>query len=261
MSKTVIITGASSGIGKACAARFQKEGYQVIDFSRRAKTEGGITGIPTDVTDEAGVIASVGQVVTLYGKIDALVCCAGFGISGAIECTKSSDAKAQMEVNLFGTDNCVRAVLPYMREQKSGHIVLISSVAGVIPIPFQAWYSMSKAAIISYAGALRNEVRPFKIKVCAVLPGDIKTGFTAARQKNEAGDDIYRGKIKKAVAQMEHDEQHGMSPDTVAEVVYQQATKRSPKPTVIVGFTYKLLGALIKFLPIRLSNWLVGKLY
>ena len=259
--KTVVITGASSGIGLATAKLFVEKGWQVYNLSRRVPNQAGIRSISTDVTDEASVQAAFAQILEESGSVDALVCCAGFGISGAIEFTGPKEAKAQMEVNLFGTDNCVRTVIPSMRKAGGGHIVLVSSVAGIIPIPFQAWYSVSKASIVSYAGALRNELRPFRIKVGAVLPGDIKTGFTSARRKNETGDDIYQGKIHKAVAQMEHDEQNGMPPAAVAKVIYRQATARSPKPTKIVGTSYQLLGGLIKFLPIRLSNWLVGKLY
>ncbi len=260
-SKTVVITGSTSGIGRAAAERFLAEGYTVCGISRHAADEGEIRGYAADVTDEAAVRDAFARILKDVGRIDVLVCCAGSGISGAIEFTRSADAHAQMEVNLFGTDNCVRAVIPHMRERRSGRIILISSVAGIIPIPFQAWYSMSKAALISYTGALRNELRPFRIRVCSILPGDIATGFTAARSKSEAGDDVYRGKIRKAVARMEHDETNGMPPSAVADEIFRQASKRRPKPTVVVGTSYKLLAALIKFLPIRLSNWLVGKLY
>ena len=260
-SKTVVITGSTSGIGKAVAALFASKGYRVCGISRHAADEGAIHGYAADVTDEEAVRRVFARIQKDCGPVDILVCCAGFGISGAIEFTKAADAHAQMEVNLFGVDNCVRAVLPAMRERRAGKILVISSVAGIIPIPFQAWYSMSKAALISYTGALRNELRPFGVKVCAILPGDIATGFTAAREKSEEGDDIYKGKIKKAVAQMEHDETHGMPPEAVAAEILRQAEKRSPKPTVVVGFTYKALSLLIKLLPIRFSNWLVGKLY
>ena len=259
--KTVVITGATSGIGRAAAKLFASAGYQVCGISRHAEDDGSIRGYAADVTDEEAVKETFAKIVRDCGLVDILVCCAGSGISGAIEFTRSEDARAQMEVNLFGADNCVRAVLPSMRERRAGRILLISSVAGIIPIPFQAWYSMSKSALISYAGALRNEVRPFRVKVCAILPGDIATGFTAARKKSEEGDDLYGGRIHKAVAQMEHDEQNGMPPEAVAAEILRQAEKRSPKPTVVVGAQYKGLSLLIKLLPIRFSNWLVGKLY
>ena len=132
--------------------------------------------------------AAVDEVMARAGRIDILVCNAGFGISGAAELTSSADAHAQLELNLFGMDNSVKAVLPHMRATGGGRIVCMSSIAGILPIPFQLWYSVSKAAIDAYVLALQNEVRPFNISVCAVLPGDIKSGFTGARRKTmEAG--------------------------------------------------------------------------
>ena len=132
--------------------------------------------------------------------------------SGAAELTSSADAHAQLELNLFGMDNSVRAVLPQMRAQGGGRIVCMSSIAGILPIPFQLWYSVSKAAIDAYVLALQNEVRPFNISVCAVLPGDIRSGFTGARRKTvEEG--AYAGRVARSVAKMEHDEETGMSPE------------------------------------------------
>lgn len=124
------------------------------------------------------------RVVQAEGRIDLLICCAGYGISGAAEMTDPQDAHRQLDVNLYGMDAVVRAVVPQMRKQETGRIVLISSVAGMLPIPFQLWYSVSKAAINAYTLALQNELKPFGISVCAVLPGDISTGFTAARKKS-----------------------------------------------------------------------------
>ena len=160
------------------------------------------------------------------GRIDILINNAGFGISGAMEFTESADAHRLMEVNLFGMDNMIRAVLPHMREARRGRIVNISSVAGVFAIPFQAWYSISKAAVRSLTMALANEVAPYGVQVTSVLPGDIQTGFTAAREKSAAGDDAYGGRISRSVQRMEHDEQTGMSPAVAAKTVARVATKR-----------------------------------
>ena len=118
---------------------------------------------------------------------------AGFGISGAIEFTPIEQAKRQLDVNFFGMVNMNHAVIPVMRKQGFGRIVNLSSVAGAIAIPFQAFYSASKAAINSYTMALANEIKPFGVTVCCVQPGDIQTGFTAARQKIVIGDDITAG--------------------------------------------------------------------
>ena len=195
------------------------------------------------------------------GDLDILVNCAGFGISGAVEFTQLEDAKKQLDVNFFGTVNMTKSVLTFMRKRGNGHIVNISSVAAPAAIPFQAYYSATKAAINAYTAALANEVRPFGITVTAVQPGDIATGFTAAREKSVAGDREYMGRISKSVAKMEHDEQNGMKPETAGAYVAKVACKKHPKPVYTIGFDYKTICVLLKLLPSRLSNWLIGKLY
>ena len=214
-----------------------------------------------DVTDESAVRAAVSFVLEREGHIDAVVNCAGFGISGAVEFTELADAKAQMNVNFFGLVNVNRAVLPAMRQAGRGRIVNISSVAAVAHIPFQTFYSASKAAIESYTCALANEVRPFGITVTAVQPGDIRTGFTDARRKNAAGDEEYGGRISRSVAGMEKDERGGMSPEIAGKYIAKVTLKRRVKPISAIGLGYKCLSMLCKVLPCALRNWIVGLLY
>ena len=260
MSKTAIVTGASSGIGRAVAAALAAEGCRVYDLSRSDKPQDGVVHIPCDVTDEESVRAAVSR-VTADGDADILVNCAGMGISGAVEFTRPEDSRRQMDVNLHGTDRVVRAVLPHMRARGSGRIVLISSVAAVTPIPFQTWYSVSKAAINSYAMALANEVRPYGIGVSVVMPGDIRTGFTAARRKSAEGDAEYGGRIERSVSKMEHDEQNGLDPAYAAKVIVKAALSRHAKPFRSTGFVYSLLCTLTKLLPARLSQWVLYRMY
>lgn len=221
----------------------------------------GVTHLAADVTDEAAVRKAVHTVLEREGHIDIVVNCAGFGISGAVEFTELDEAKAQMEVNFFGMVNVNRAVLPVMREAKSGRIVNISSVAAVAHIPFQTFYSATKAAIDSYTCALANEVRPFGITVTAVQPGDICTGFTDARRKCAVGDAEYQGRISRSVAGMERDERKGMRPETAGRYIAKVALKRRVKPLYALGLGYKCLSVLCKILPCRLRNWVVGLLY
>ena len=181
--------------------------------------------------------------------------------SGAAELTESRDSHAQLELNVFGTDNVTRAVLPHMRAQGGGRIVCMSSIAGIVPIPFQLWYSVSKAAIIAYVLALQNEVRPFGISVCAIMPGDIASGFTDARHKSAAGDDVYAGRIERSVAVMEHDERTGMTPEYAGSFVAKYALKKNSRPLVAMGFAYKGAAVIAKLFPRRLSNWIVGQIY
>ena len=259
--KVAVVTGGSSGIGRCTAAALRDAGCTVYELSRRDLPQEGIRHIGADVTDEAAVKAAIDRIAAEAGCVDILVNCAGFGISGAVEFTALADAKAQFDVNFFGMVNAVRAVLPVMRKNGGGRIVNVSSVAAVANIPFQTYYSASKAAIESYTCALANEVRPFGITVTAAQPGDIRTGFTDARRKSAEGDSIYGGRISRSVSGMEKDERKGMSPEFAGAYIAKLALKRSVKPVYTVGFGYKCLSVLCKLLPCRLRNWIVGLLY
>lgn len=261
MNKVVIITGGSSGIGLCTAAALRDRGCKVYELSRRDSEVTGITHIKCDVTDEAQVAAAVGQVMAESGRIDILINNAGFGISGAVEFTDTAEAQRLFDVNFFGMVRMNHAVLPLMRQQGGGRIVNLSSVAAPVPIPFQTYYSAGKAAVNSYTMALSNEVKPFGITVCAVMPGDIKTGFTAARQKSIVGDDIYGGRITRSVAGMEKDEQTGMDPAEAGAFIASVALKNSRKPLYTIGIAYKGAVFLTKILPARWLNALIGQLY
>lgn len=260
-SKVAIVTGGSSGIGRCTAEELREAGCAVYEFSRRDRGVSGVTHITADVTDPAGVAAAVAAVMEREGRIDILVNCAGSGISGAVEFTEPAAAHGQMEVNFFGMVNVTRAVLPLMRAAGGGRIVNISSVAAVADIPFQTYYSASKAAINSYTCALANEVRPFGISVTAVMPGDIQTGFTDAREKSVVGDEVYGGRIARSVAGMERDERNGMSPRKAGRRICRIALKGRVKPLYAIGFGYQCICVLCKVLPAALRNWVVGLLY
>ncbi len=261
MRKIVIVTGASSGIGRYTAKSLVENGCTVYDFSRREIPCDGVIHIKTDVTDESNVIASVNSVIAKEGRVDAVVNCAGFGISGAVEFTDLAEAKRQFDVNFFGMVNVNKAVIPFMRKRGGGRIVNISSVAAVAHIPFQTYYSASKAAIESYTCALGNEVKPFDITVTAIQPGDICTEFTQAREKSFLGDDVYDGRIARSVAGMEKDEQNGMSPDLAGKYIAKITLQKKVKPIYAIGVGYKALATLCKIFPCRFRNWVVGKLY
>jgi len=260
-SKVAVVTGGSSGIGRCTAIALRSAGCRVYECSRRDRPIEGVCHLYLDVTDEDSIRAAVEKIIAENGTIDVLVNCAGNGISGAVEFTPLQDAKSQFEVNFFGMANMNKAVLPIMREHGCGRIVNISSVAAVAHIPFQTYYSASKAAIESYTCCLANEVKPFGISVTCIQPGDIATGFTDARRKSAVGDDIYNGRITRSVAGMEKDEQNGMSPETAGSYIAKIALKKSVKPIYTLGLGYKCLSVLCKLLPCRLRNWVVGLLY
>lgn len=261
MSTVAVVTGGSSGIGKCTALALAAKGCTVYELSRRESEIPGITHISADVTKEEAVQAAIDQILSREGKIDILINNAGFGISGAVEFTEPQNAKRLLDVNFFGMVNLCHAVIPHMRQAGSGRIVNLSSVAAVAPIPFQTYYSVSKSAVNTYTQALGIELRPFGISVCAVMPGDIKTGFTAAREKVILGDDIYDGRIGRSVRGMEKDEENGMSPEKAGSYIAKIALKKKGKPLYSIGFVYKFLTILIKILPAGLMNRIVGLLY
>ena len=237
-NKVVIVTGGSSGIGRCTASALKENGCIVYEFSRRSIPMEGVTHLSVDVTDEDAVNAAVQQVIQKETKIDAVINCAGFGISGAVEFTSMEQAKAQFDVNFFGTVTVNKAVLPFMRHQGKGHIVNISSVAAVAHIPFQTFYSASKAAISSYSYALAK-----------------------ARQKSILGDDEYGGRISRSVSQMEHDEQNGMDPARIGRYIAGIVEKKNPAVVYVAGAQYKFLSLLCKLLPAAARGKIVGKIY
>ena len=225
--KIAIVTGGTSGIGKATALALCGAGYTVYEFSRREAGVEGLHHIRADITDETQVCAAVQQVMDAEGQIDVVVNNAGFGISGAVEFTDTADAQRLFNADFFGMVRVNRAVIAHMRAAGRGRIVNLSSVAGPLPIPFQTYYSAAKAAVNAYTMALANELRPFGITVCAVQPGDIHTGFTAAREKTVTGDEVYGGRISRSVSRMEHDEQTGMDPAAAGRFIARVAQKTS----------------------------------
>ena len=178
-----------------------------------------------------------------------------------MEFTDTAEAQRLLDVNFFGMVRMNKAVIPHMRQAGRGRIVNLSSVAAPCPIPFQAYYSAGKAAVNAYTMALANELRPFGITVCAVQPGDIHTGFTAARVKTMEGDNVYGGRIGRSVQRMEHDEQTGMDPAKAGAFIARVAMKRRPKPIYTIRFDYRFFVFLTRILPGRLLNWLIGLLY
>ena len=257
---TLVISGGSSGIGKATATLFAERGWRVFELSRHGVSKDGITHVDCDVTSEESTRQAIDEVLKQTKTIDVVISNAGFGISGAVEFTAIRDAQKQMDVNFMGAVRLTQAVLPQLRQQRFGRIIYTSSVAAVLAVPYQSFYSASKAAINALALALANEVRAFGIKVSVMMPGDVSTGFTDAREKSVAGEDVYKS-ANKAVSAMEKDERGGMQPIQMAKLFYHIATCRSPRPQYVGGFLYRVLCFLDRLLPKRFVNWIEYKLY
>lgn len=257
---TILITGGSSGIGAATCDYFARRGWTVFELSRHGQSATNIIHIDCDVCDETSVRNAIAQVLTLTDHFDVVISNAGYGISGPIECTPIEQVTHQMDVNFIGAIRFTQAVLPQLRKQQHGRIIYTSSVAATLAVPYQAFYSASKAAINATALALANELREWNISVSVLMPGDVKTGFTSARKKSTNKQQIYQN-AEKAIAIMEHDEQNGMEPIQMAKLFYHIATCRSPKPQYIGGTIYRLFCFLDRILPKRFVNWLEYKVY
>jgi len=257
--RIVVITGASKGIGKAAAAAFFRNGDTIYDLSRNGSSDEVSRHVSCDVTSETDCNRAIESILQTAERIDVLLLNAGFGISGPVETTTIEAAQRQFDVCLFGAVRVLKAALPALRSSK-GIVLFTSSVAGVVPIPYQAFYSAAKASINSLVMALRNELRGTGIRVAAVLPGDVKTEFTSARIKNPVNAELYPNEIR-SVQKMEHDEQHGMAPERIAERFVRLSMKHHPKPFCSVGFSYSAILVLMKILPAGLANRIIGRLY
>lgn len=260
MKKIAVVTGGSNGIGLHLCRLFSQNGYMVYELSRSGVSKDGIVHIDADLSKEDSVAAALAKIASEASRIDVLVNNAGMGISGAAEFTRLGDARHLFDVNVFGIVAATQRALPLLRAAR-GRIVNVSSAAAALPVPFQAFYSASKAAVNSYSLALANEIKRFGIGVAVIMPGDAKTGFTQARENNPHGDDAYGGAIRRSVSLMEKDEQSGMRAQYVAKKIYRIATKRRCKALTAIGMKYKVFVVLQKLLPISFVNRLIGSIY
>jgi len=272
-SRVAIVTGASSGIGKACAEHLARRGYRVYGGARRIPAggvlvkpsagEGFLKTFPLDVGQSASVNEFVSRVAEAEGGIGLLIHAAGYALAGAVEDVATEEAVAQFQANFFGAHRLYRAVLPVMRCQGYGRIIAVGSVAGLFPIPFQAMYSASKYALEALTEATRMEVAPFGIAITIVDPGDINTGFTAARKwavAAQAGSP-YQERCRRAVAAMVRSEQQAPGPEIVIREIDRLLERDGSPVRVVVGRQYKLVCFIRKFLPDKLVHRLLQRLY
>lgn len=255
MSKVVLITGASAGIGQATAERLHGAGWTVIGASRRGTSSGGWQPLEMDVDDDEDTKRGVAAVIDEHGRIDAVVASAGWGLAGPVELTPIDQAKAQVETNFWGVVRVVQSALPSMRNQQTGRLVLISSIGGLIALPFQAFYSASKYALEGYAEGLAYEVEPFGIHVTLIEPGNIRTDFTASRRtiEGEETNGVYTQATERAITLMEKDERNGAPPELVAGVIERVLESGRPRRRVSVGKVGERIGIPAKrLLPHRL---------
>lgn len=257
LNKVAIITGASRGIGYAIAKALSEKGAVVYDISRTAVEHSEIKqSFACDVTNYDKILEILNEIKQKEGKIDIFVNNAGFGIGGLVENAKKENIYKQVEVNLSAVISLSSLAVKYLKETK-GNLINISSVGGIMPLPYQASYSATKAGVEIFSRALANEVRPYGVKVSCVLPGDTKTGFTQARVL-EGGENADE---QKSLAKIAKDEENGMSPDKVSAVVVKILKKKNPPLRVTVGVSYKILVFLQRIVSTKFLNFIIRKLY
>lgn len=250
-SGVALVTGASSGIGRATAKALQAAGYRVFGTSRRPASDSvdGVTMLACDVTDDASVAKLVDDVLAKAGRIDLLVNNAGIGLLGGAEESSPAQARTLFEVNVFGVLRMTNAVLPAMRRQGGGRIVNVSSVLGLIPAPYSALYASTKHAIEGYSESLDHELRTFGIRVVLVEPAYTRTSF----EENLVKPDRLLGAYDAARAGMNEvlrkAIETGDAPEVVAAAVLEAATASTPKSRYAAGKMARQVSLLRRFVP------------
>jgi len=263
MSKIVLITGASSGIGKETAKLLVQNGYKVYAAARRIEKMSeletvGVHLINMDVANEQSIVNGIEQITKAEGRVDILINNAGFGQYGAIEDVALAEARYQLEVNLFGLARLVQLVLPGMREQRFGKIVNISSIGGKVAAPLGGWYHASKFALEGLSDSLRMEVKPFGIDVIVIEPGGVKTEWGAIALGNAsktAERSAYKKLIDGAQNIGEKTAEKNMEPIEIAILIKQSIEASKPKIRYVKGY----LARPILFMKRWLSDRILDK--
>jgi NADP-dependent 3-hydroxy acid dehydrogenase YdfG len=250
MAKVVLITGISSGFGKATAEVLSSKEYTVYGFSRKQENDltGKIKTLRADVTDVVSIKKAVAMLIEKEGHIDVLINNAGMGISGSIEDSSAEDISLQMDTNFLGYVNMIQAVLPAMRKQNGGTIINTSSIGGLMGLPYQGFYSASKYAIEGLSEALRMELMPFKIKVIVIQPGDFFTNFTANRKPSvkSSSDSAYETQFRKTLSVIEKDEKGGLSPDFLARKIARILEQKNPCSHYVIATLEQKFAVVLK---------------
>jgi short-subunit dehydrogenase len=264
MNKVVFITGVSSGFGREISVRLASGSYKVYGSYRNdCDPIPNVALIKMDVTDNLSITRAVNEIVQKENAVDVLINNAGMGYGGALESFTDEEMSIQMEINYFGIFRTCKAVLPYMRKQKRGTIINVSSIGGLIGLPFQGGYSASKFAVEGFSESLRQEVRAFGINVIVINPGDFSTHFTAKR-KTTTGPAVndYGQAFQKALAIIEQDEKGGMNPAYLARKIERILKKKHPKTRyIIASFEQKLAVRLRYILPNKVFHKILSGHY
>lgn len=249
MQETVLITGASSGFGKATASYLAGRGYCVYGTSRKpAEARDGYKMLVMDVTDRKGVREAVSKIIDEQQSIDVVINNAGIGIAGAAGLVTEEEVELQLKTNLTGVINVCSEVLPYMKDQRKGKIINISSIAGAIGLPYQSIYSASKFGMEGYSEGVALEVKKFNIDVIILEPGDFRTSFTANRivSSSTLQSNDYKDSFEAVLKLYEKDEMSGPSPLLLAKKISKILSCKNPKLRYTVGNGLQRLAVVIK---------------
>jgi len=266
MKKVILITGISSGFGKQTAELLAAEGHIVYGTVRRDdEINSSVNGLKLDLTNIDTIRQAVQSILNTEGRIDVLINNAGMHTGGPIETSTIENIKLQMDTNFLGTVNLTREVLPAMRKQGGGTIIIFSSIGGLMGLPFQAFYSAGKFALEGFSEALRMEVRQFNIKIVLINPGDFHTNNSANRRNflvQTDANDPYHEQYIKAMAIIEKDEANGWEPKVLAKKLVRIVECKNPRQRyIIASFEQKLAVALKYILPGKLFGMILEDHY
>lgn len=269
--QVVLITGASSGIGKETARQLIKSGYKVYAVARRLEQMaslqelGGIT-MSMDISKESEVQAVVDKVIEDNGRIDVLINNAGYATQGPVEQVPLDDARRMFEVNLFGLGLLTQMVLPHMRENNAGKIINISSGAGKVYFAMGAWYVASKHALEGWSDSLRVELKPFNIDVVLIEPGAISTEFNDVSVDplvENYGEGPYSKMVNSLAAfsrQTEKDDKNSSPPSVITNLIVKALKAKRPKPRYAGGAMVKQVMFIRKWCGDRFYDWIISRM-
>jgi NAD(P)-dependent dehydrogenase (short-subunit alcohol dehydrogenase family) len=261
--QVALVTGASSGIGKAAAFALAEAGFQVVGTSRNASgisQRDGVSFLDLDVASNKSVATVVQRVIDRFGRLDVLVNNAGIGSAGAAEERSVAQDQSVFDINVFGLIRMTKAVLPHMRAQGGGRIINISSVLGFVPAPYMAAYAATKHAVEGYSESLDHEIREHGVRVLLVQPAYTRTGFDANVMQPDTPLPIYAEQRQVFDRVMASAIQGGDDPATVAWVIVAAATDPKPKQRYTAGSTAARVSALRRIVPARAFDKQIRKL-
>ena len=257
--RTAVVVGGSSGIGRETALRLAARGYRVYNISRTPFKGERVQTVEADASEEGELKRAIESIAAETDGIDILVYSAGFSMAAPLEHAKSGDYRYLFEVNYFGAVEALRAASPFLKK-RGGRAILVGSLGGDMPIPFDGFYSSSKAALVMLARESDLELRKQGVRVSALLPGGTATDFTYARRVyGEEDAKSYTPSVKKASAALANMEQGGMSPSLVADAIVKLAHRKNPAPVNVAGGKNAFLRYMYKFLPERMTDWFVRR--